>query len=287
MPRFFDFSPTDDELLSLNRCRLFSQVLFLSEICTGDGLAISEDAWRGTRFEVPSKTLSWPRQQRPSSKDWRIWQGFLKKSFLFRGLRLHSPLGAWLRAGEGWEWFYSPSHECLFKFDSKDWTAFSQIHRRDKLPTFTSVGVVSHPPKDLCRASIYFNKKRIVCTGFSPIRHISQAQPTSLFQHLQLAEKGEKWCFSHFDMQDEGSILAQAIQEGEAIAISDGSFHDQYGTAAWVLEGCVSTGRAIGAVVVPGTAKDQSAYRSELAGIFSILVFAKKMCEFFRSHLGP
>jgi hypothetical protein len=63
MPTFFDFSPTDDELLSLNRCRLFLQVLFLSEICTGDGLAISEDAWRGTRFEVPSKTLSWPRQQ--------------------------------------------------------------------------------------------------------------------------------------------------------------------------------------------------------------------------------
>jgi hypothetical protein len=83
-------------------------------------------------------------------------------------------------------------------------------------------------------------------------------------------------------MQDDGSILAQAIQEGEAIAISDRSFHDQYGTAAWVLEGCVSIGRAIGANVVSGTAKDQSAYRSELAGIFSILVFAKKMCEFFQ-----
>jgi hypothetical protein len=80
--------------------------------------------------------------------------------------------------------------------------------------------------------------------------------------------------------------LAKAIQEGEAIAISDGSFQDQYGTAAWALEGSGSKGRIVGAVTVPGTAKDQSAYRSELAGLYCILLGAKKLCEFFNITQG-
>jgi hypothetical protein len=80
--------PNTSELMSLNRCRLYLQVLFLSEISTGDGTAISGDAWAGKHFSIPHKHVSWPRQQRPSSKDWMIWQTFLKKTFLYRGLRL-------------------------------------------------------------------------------------------------------------------------------------------------------------------------------------------------------
>jgi hypothetical protein len=75
--------------------------------------------------------------------------------------------------------------------------------------------------------------------------------------------------------------LATAIQEGDAIAISDGSFQDQYGTAAWFMEGACSLGRIVGAVMVPGTGKDQSAYRSELTGIYSFLVCAKKAMRIF------
>jgi hypothetical protein len=63
----------------------------------------------------------------------------------------------------------------------------------------------------------------------------------------------------HLDMEEDGQIIALAIQQGEATAISDGSIQDTYGTAAWVVEGTYSNGRALGAVVVPGSAKDQSA----------------------------
>jgi hypothetical protein len=47
MSAFHAFSPSTIELMGLNRCRLYLQVYFLSEICTGDGLAISGDAWLG------------------------------------------------------------------------------------------------------------------------------------------------------------------------------------------------------------------------------------------------
>ncbi len=50
MPRIMSLSPTDEELLSFNKCRIFLQVSFLSEICSGDGLALTEDAWRGEKI---------------------------------------------------------------------------------------------------------------------------------------------------------------------------------------------------------------------------------------------
>ena len=42
----------------------------------------------------------------------------------------------------------------------------------------------------------------------------------------------------------------------------------------------------MGAVTVPGTSKDQSAYHSKLAGIYSILLCAKKVCEFLHTTQG-
>ncbi len=105
---------------------------------------------------------------------------------------------------------------------------------------------------------------------------------TCLKQHLLGAGAGEKWCFAHMEMEDEGQVLAKAITQGEAIAISDGSYKDTYGTAAWVFKGAAATGRVVGSVVVPGSAQDQSSYRSELAGIYSILVLLRTYASFTR-----
>jgi hypothetical protein len=38
-------------------------------------------------------------------------------------------------------------------------------------------------------------------------------------------------------MIDQGVTIAQALRSREAIAVSDGSFKNEYGTAAWVIEG--------------------------------------------------
>ncbi len=87
-------------------------------------------------------------------------------------------------------------------------------------------------------------------------------------------------------MKDDGHILAEALYQGTAIAVSDGSFHEQYGTAAWVLEGENSMGRISGAVISPGTSQDQSAYRSVLTGIYAIMIGVKNLCEYFQIKSG-
>ena len=65
--------------------------------------------------------------------------------------------------------------------------------------------------------------------------------------------------------------MASAIQDGTAIAVSDGSYKTEFGTSALALEGEDSTNRIVAVNVVPGDPTDQSSYRSELAGIFGIV----------------
>lgn len=83
-------------------------------------------------------------------------------------------------------------------------------------------------------------------------------------------------------MEDDGITIAQALQNKEAIAVSDGSFKDDYGTAQWILEGKNSHGRMVGQVITPGGPCNHSSYRSELSGIYSILVVVNQLCAHYQ-----
>jgi hypothetical protein len=50
---------------------------------------------------------------------------------------------------------------------------------------------------------------------------------------------------------DGGRTLAEAIHQGRAIAVSDGSYKDGYGTAAYVLEGETVANRIVCALATP------------------------------------
>lgn len=88
----------------------------------------------------------------------------------------------------------------------------------------------------------------------------------------------ECWCVENLVLKDEGVIIADAIRNRTAIAVSDGSFKDTYGTAAWVLEGDISAGRIIGPVIALGNDVDHSAYRNELSGILAVMIMVKHLC---------
>jgi hypothetical protein len=63
------------------------------------------------------------------------------------------------------------------------------------------------------------------------------------------------------------------IEQGTLWLVSDGSFNPSMhtGTAAWILEGISSKVHISGKIITPGEPTDQSAYRSELAGILAAL----------------
>jgi len=67
--------------------------------------------------------------------------------------------------------------------------------------------------------------------------------------------------------------LSCYILAGHSYAVSDGSFKSNQGSAAWIIEGAGSTNRVIGEGFTPGMDDDHSSFCSELAGIYTCLLF--------------
>lgn len=55
-------------------------------------------------------------------------------------------------------------------------------------------------------------------------------------------------------------MLANAIHQGQAVVVSDGSFKDSFGTAAYVLEGTNSDNHIVVVLVTPGMVDGPSPY---------------------------
>jgi hypothetical protein len=90
-----------------------------------------------------------------------------------------------------------------------------------------------------------------------------------------------RWAVARFAVSDDGRALAEAIREGKAIAVSDGSYKEGFGTAAYVLEGETSENRIVAVLVVPGILEVQSSFRSELAGLYGVVLMVQLLCEHY------
>jgi hypothetical protein len=129
-------------LQAFERCRLFCDVIYLSEITTADGSAISRAAWEGTRERI--SPLLWPYQPQPGPKSFRAWRRLLATAFLknhrprvsqkTRDLTLQRQLRGWLPSLSAfrlhWDSYFSPSSGNLFIVNSVD--AQFTVHKPQK-----------------------------------------------------------------------------------------------------------------------------------------------------------
>jgi len=112
--------PSQQELVSVNRCRLFLHAFFISDISDGFGTHILEDAWLGRN--IPSShDATWPCQGPPTRRDWKTWQKFLRLAVLSRGRRLKTPLVSWLTFSDA-SWFIDPSLDQLYRKTGNNWS---------------------------------------------------------------------------------------------------------------------------------------------------------------------
>ena len=65
----------------------------------------------------------------------------------------------------------------------------------------------------------------------------ADSQRFTLAQTIANLPCGAQWAVKNWICTDEGARVAAAICQGTAIAVSDGSFKDEFGTASLVLEG--------------------------------------------------
>ena len=127
-------------------------------------------------------------------------------------------------------------------------------------PIFTNKGQSDSLPKILNRATAYAKGDKIICTGKGEIKPTISKKAITFQQLLLDSSAKERWLINTITFPPDLAKLAYAIQQGEVIAVSDGSFQDTYGTAALVIEGETSSVRLLGKVIAPGGPQDQSPY---------------------------
>ena len=74
----------------VNRCRLYLQVFFLSEL-SNDGKSVDRGFLDGTRRNK-HPTLNIPEIEKPTTQQWRIWKEFIFRNFLSPGVLINPPL---------------------------------------------------------------------------------------------------------------------------------------------------------------------------------------------------
>lgn len=67
----------EDSIKTFNACRIYLQVINLSDITTPNGLAIRPEILEPPINYYPRSTLTWPYQKRPTSEAWVIWKTLL------------------------------------------------------------------------------------------------------------------------------------------------------------------------------------------------------------------
>jgi hypothetical protein len=152
------------QLIQLNRCRLYLQVITLTDIVSADGACNIPDIFIGLPLLDRRSTLKWPSQQLPSDKDWAVWSSGLKT--LQPRNKLANPLGDWLvhSCRQHWFWFMDPilPHLYHYQAQSDNWKR-SQGVSSTRRPTRSVPQLifdtaqevtVSSPTRALCPATV-------------------------------------------------------------------------------------------------------------------------------------
>jgi hypothetical protein len=150
---------------------------------------------------------------------------------------------------------------------------------------FEHISEACDKPLPALPATVYNKRSRIVCTGYHTIILV---EPTPLvsFKECLLLQNTISWCLYKLQVSQDIRLMIDAIKEGLAIAVSDGSYKDKFGTAAWTIGTAEQPGYISGRATCPGAEGDHSSYRSELSGIHSIMVVIQRLCTYFEVTEG-
>ena len=81
MERFIQQGYSKSYLASLNRCRIYLKVIWLSDITTVDGKNINKVSYQGKYQPNYKSAYTWATIQRPKPTEWTAWRMALRQCF--------------------------------------------------------------------------------------------------------------------------------------------------------------------------------------------------------------
>jgi hypothetical protein len=198
-----------------------------------------------------------------------------------RNQRLTRKLGRWTSDGAKTAvWWFCPRVESLFKRTPVVTVTFplrSSRNKRNSLLQFKASP--THPaeiPLTVKPCCIAIQGQYVLLQGFddpsrsrltrtvTPPPRVTSRTFTNFLDSLE----DKAWIFTSIMIRGSLTVMVHAIHNGTCSCVTDGSFKDTHGTAAWKIADPGHPEHSFeGQCVTPGTSVQQNSYHSELRGL--------------------
>ena len=290
-------------LAKLNQCRLALRALTLADIVSTDGRHILTQAWQGT---APCGRCrwsdSWPRSPPFEALDWDLWRTALQSALGVseRYQTITTTLGSWLiPSGQCPFTFFCPEFDRLYLPASENqWRMFTRCPTRRGRPRFQASNVLASwstlaLTPSLFPADVYGSSDVVTLLTHDPAPfpiitdlHLPSSPPRFSWSLPCLGPITQVW----FDRPSDFTLVQflHALSSDSLASFSDGSAHHQVsGTCAWGFAFAPDTLIDLSAGFrIPGPPVAQSSFRSELGGLYAILMVVRHVVRHFPSATG-
>jgi hypothetical protein len=116
------------QLIRLNRCQLYLQLLSLSDMVSANGSRLIGPVLAGNKLIDRRSTLNWPEQGIPTKSDWLLWasafQSLHSKTILLQPISMTA-----MTSHQTWFW-YIDRHHSLYQLVEDSWVHYNPLPRR-------------------------------------------------------------------------------------------------------------------------------------------------------------
>ena len=302
MPTFIAMDIPTGDLTKINQCRLYLQVLTISDIVDAGGHMVLTDYMNGHRPFDRQSQYNWPEQGRPDELSWRLWRHHLRKAYLLpRSTVMRLPLGEWrYKSHQKWIWRHDIHWDCLYRATGRVYARYDKVHdlhrnTRSNQCWYMFHSIVQQYDKThtrICTVSRTTNTQALwTSTSYATAHHLpSMTKPPNEPQPLL----DTYYTFRQFSDNDDGATLAQRMSTTTSNLVGDGSYErkDDSGSAAFILETSDKSSRISNAHLVPANTptifeKHNDPYRCELFALFSGLLTIYDLEKRFSTIFQP
>ena len=266
-------------LKRINYCRMYMNVLLLSDITHPNGRRVDLAACDGDRDMLHSTGLGHTvNQTKPNDKAWAEWRQYLNLLCHREKNTLKEPLGAWTAPPQDytrqWVLLYSTQEDKVYHHTAFDYYVHQKLHHDydkdteefwDDLPP----GAV---PIEFHETPTTWIQPRILAQQDLCLEHFHHDTLTSKVTSMQRWEREllQEVVF----IQDKPNVW-EALCNGRCYVASDGSAPNALGSFTWVLSN--ASGNQLRHCCGPVFGHAISSYRAKAYGMLSFLCFLYNM----------
>ena len=285
---------TKSEMIRINRCRIYLQVYFLSDVTSGDGRKLMYQSAMGQLRHDWYSTWAWPRQQRPPEQDWKLWRIALHDVWTGSGGPiLLQPLGNWVHKTHiKTKFYYDP--KLAYAVVQKNDNSYDLFEPMDSRTRYGNLYKYTY--------SIFASRRRwipvngeykdhdvvVIEPNMIKICRVFSKKAQSLYAYVATRPAYQKYLLQHSTIISNGAKLRDLILTGKIIAVADASVAQLTQTAAvsWIFADDNTNECAGGCSGCPQSYLRLDSYGCEMFGIYCILLSVDIICGYYNIKSG-